>query len=81
MNERARTLENKHWLMTGPAETFVAQNLQQDCKCMQGLSNYYTLWTSQGWSYCRVQEFYCNSDEKLLKVKSYQKCKILILLL
>jgi len=31
MNERAGTLENKHWLMTGPIETLVAQNLQ-DCK-------------------------------------------------
>jgi len=29
MNEKAGTLENKHWLKTGPTEeTLVAQNLQ-----------------------------------------------------
>jgi len=31
MNERVGTLENKQWLMTGPTETLVAQNLQ-DCR-------------------------------------------------
>ena len=30
MKERAGTLENKYWLLTGPTET-LAQNLQ-DCK-------------------------------------------------
>ena len=44
---------------------------------LQGPNNYYTLWTLQGWRYCRA-EGYCKSDEKFINVKSYQKCKILL---
>ena len=43
---------------------------------LQGLiNNYYTLRTSEGWSCCGVSVT-VKSDEKLLKVKSYEKCKI-----
>jgi len=62
MNKRAGTLENK-WLMT-----------LHKIYILQGINNYYTLWTLQGWSYCRVllQKWWETS-----KSKSYHKCKIL----
>jgi len=49
--------------MTGPAETFVAQNLQ-DCKG-------YLVHTLNIYKVEDTAECYCKSDEKLLKVKSY----------
>jgi len=71
MNERAGTLENKHWLTTGPTETLVAQNLQD----RKGLfSTHFEHYNVEDTAEC-----YRWSDEKLLKVQSDQKCKTLLL--
>jgi len=72
MNERAGTFENKHWLIAGPTET-LAHNLQDDNgKIITTHFEHYKVEVT-------AVSGYCKSDEKFLKVKSYQKCKILLL--
>jgi len=56
--------------MIGPTET-LAQNLQ-DCK------DYIITTHFEHYKVEFTAECYCKRDEKLLKVISYQKCKILL---
>jgi len=35
-------------------EQILAHDTAQNLHILQGINNYYTLWTLQGWSYCRV---------------------------
>ena len=59
MNERGGTPERKRWLVAGPTETLVYKIYR-----LQGLNNYHTLQTLQGWS---IAECYCKNDENLIK--------------
>jgi len=49
MNERTGTLKNKHWLLTGPAETHLLHKIYKIARAI-----YYTFWTLQCLRYCRV---------------------------
>jgi len=43
-----------YWRSSAFYKEINAQNLQQEQGRLQGLNNYYTLWTLHGWSYCRM---------------------------
>jgi len=58
--------------MAGPTKT-----LAQPTDRLQGL-NYYSTHVKHYKVRWNAAECYCKSDEKLLKLKSYQQCKILL---